>query len=69
MENKTAEVREDERYYKLTDVMKILHVGRNTAYKLVKQEGFPKLLVCGKYLIPKREFEEWCVSHQTTTKL
>lgn len=36
------------------DIMEILHVGRNTAYKLVNMNVIPSFKVGKRYLIPKK---------------
>ena len=66
-EAKMAEptVKEDKKFYTLTEVQSILRISRTSAYNLVKKEGFPKMRVCGKYLIPVTEFDKWC-AEQTT---
>lgn len=68
-ETKTLEAEGGEQYYKLTDIMRILHISRSTAYKLVKEEGFPKLLLYGSYRIPKAAFEKWCKEQETQKKI
>ena len=38
---------------RIKDLCDILHIGRNTAYKLIKEKKIPSKSVGGKYLIPK----------------
>lgn len=45
--------------YTITDLQTILHVGKNTAYKIVKLKGFPKIQIGKKILIPKEDFNQW----------
>jgi predicted DNA-binding transcriptional regulator AlpA len=41
------------------DLMKILNIGKNLAYALIKQKGFPVIRIKGVYRIPKKSFEQW----------
>lgn len=47
-------------FYTVQEIQKILKIGKNQAYDLVKQEGFPKIKIGTGYRIPKTEFDEWC---------
>lgn len=68
--NETPDVHIDNsEYYTMQEVMKILRVSRTTAYNLIRSDGFPKLIVCRQYRIPKKDFEKWCKEHETTDKL
>lgn len=49
---------------KVEDIMKILRISRNTAYNLVKQEGFPLIRIKSDFRIPKQQFIQWI--EQTT---
>ncbi|QQE81605.1 helix-turn-helix domain-containing protein [Alicyclobacillus sp. SO9] len=44
---------------RIQDAMKILGVGRNTMYKLVKQPGFPARQFDKVILIPRDRLFEW----------
>ncbi len=44
---------------KVDHVMESLNISRATAYKLVKQPGFPSLLVGKRIVIPKDKFLKW----------
>lgn len=46
-------------FYDMKQLAEIFPVGRNNLYNMVHQEGFPKLYVGKKILIPKMELEEW----------
>ena len=37
----------------ISDVCKILHIGRNTAYKMLQENEIPCLKIKRKYIIPK----------------
>lgn len=41
------------------DIMRMLNIGKNLAYKLVKEEKFPVIKIKGVYRIPKQPFEQW----------
>lgn len=47
------------------DVAHFLGIGRSTAYKLVRSEGFPAVRFpgCKRLVIPKKLFLDWYVSH------
>jgi len=45
--------------YEIKDIMQIMHISRNTAYKLIQQEGVPYMRVGGRYKIPAERFHEW----------
>lgn len=36
-----------------------LDISKNTAYNLIKQEGFPTIKIKGTYRIPKKAFDSW----------
>ena len=48
--------------YEVKDIMQIMKVSRNTAYKLLKHEGVPHMRVGGHYKIPAERFHEWLSS-------
>ena len=52
--------------YKVTDIMKILSIGKNSAYKLMEQEGFPVIKIKNAYRVPKRSFDVWLNTYKTT---
>ncbi len=45
--------------YNIKDVQQILGLGKNNVYKLLKLPTFPVIKIGKRYLIPKKEFEEW----------
>ena len=45
--------------YEVKDIMQIMRISRNTAYKLIQQEGVPYMRVGGRYKIPVERFHEW----------
>lgn len=44
---------------KIDEVAKILRISKDTAYKISKQQGFPKLPVQKPILIPRDKFLKW----------
>jgi excisionase family DNA binding protein len=45
--------------YEVKDIMRIMHISRNTAYKLLRQEDIPHMRVGGHYKIPAERFHQW----------
>ena len=45
--------------YDIKDVQRILKIGRNNVYKLLKLPTFPVIKIGNKYIIPRAEFEQW----------
>ena len=45
--------------YNVSDIMEILNIGKNTAYELIKQDGFPVIKIKSTYRIPKKAFHNW----------
>lgn len=43
----------------IKEVMEVLKIGRDSAYSLVNQKGFPKLPIKKPIRIPKDEFLRW----------
>lgn len=56
-------------YYSLTDVQKILGIGRSSVYSLLKEEGFPKTKILRTWLVPKAEFHKWLSEKTTSAKI
>lgn len=46
-------------YYSVKDLQKIFNLGKNKAYQLIKQPGFPRIKIGREYYIPKKAFEVW----------
>lgn len=46
-------------FYTIEELYKILPLGKNALYSLVKKEGFPKIIVGRKILIPVKGFNLW----------
>lgn len=45
------------------DVGQRLGMSRNTTYKLIALEGFPKIKIGHKYFIPETKFESYIMQH------
>ena len=45
------------------EVQEMLGIGRNQAYALVKQEGFPSVRVGRRILVPRGAFADWMREH------
>ncbi len=46
-------------FYTIKDIMNILRVSRNTAYKIVNTENVPVLRIGSSIRIEKSGFDEW----------
>lgn len=51
-------------FYTIKEIMEQLQISRNTAYKVIQDETFPKITVGSQIRIPKDEFEDW-VKHSS----
>lgn len=51
-------------YFTVVDLMNIFHCGRNKAYQICHQPGFPTTRVGKKILINKQRLQEWLDSHE-----
>lgn len=50
-------------FYTVKELMKILPLGRNSIYKIVSREDFPKVMVGRKILIPVDQFKDYMIGH------
>ena len=62
MNNKIANTVEC-RFYSIKDVMTILNIGRNKAYKLANVNGVPVMRIGNTILFEKEEFDLWIRKH------
>lgn len=46
-------------FYKVSDLQKLLGIGRNAAYALVATKDFPSIHVGNKIIVPSDLFSEW----------
>ena len=51
--------------YEVKDIMRIMRISRNTAYKLLHEEGIPHMRIGGHYKIPAESFHQWLNSQFT----
>lgn len=49
----------EKRVYTVEDIMKILDIGKNSAYELVKSGAFHIVKIGGHFRISKKAFDEW----------
>jgi predicted DNA-binding transcriptional regulator AlpA len=49
--------------YNVEDIMRIFHMGRSKAYHLVNSDGFPRVRLNNKILVPKSSLEDWIQKH------
>lgn len=61
-DNKT-EIIMQKRYLRSKDVAELLGMGKNTAYKFISQQGFPKIKIGKRYFIPRQELEKYLTKH------
>lgn len=49
----------EKRVYTVEEIMKILEIGRNATYLLIRMEAFHYVKIGGQYRISKKSFDEW----------
>ena len=47
------------RMLEIKDLQKILKIGRNVAYNLMKMDSFPSIQIGRKYLVEEKALREW----------
>lgn len=52
------------RFYTAKEIIQILGVSRPFGYMLINSEGFPKIRLNRKILVPVLEFENWLAKQQ-----
>lgn len=45
--------------YDMKTLQEVIPIGKNNLYSMVHSEGFPKIMIGKRILIPKKAFEEW----------
>lgn len=45
--------------YDMKELGKLFPIGKNNLYNMVHQEGFPKIVIGKRILIPKSGLEKW----------
>lgn len=53
----------EQQYITVKDIQKILHISRNSAYKLIKRPDFPKTQIGHSIRIPIKKFEEFMTEY------
>jgi len=54
-------------FYTVEDIQRLLGIGRNSAYKLVRRKDFPVIYVGNRIIIPTDLFQNW-VNQQTAKR-
>ena len=49
----------DIKVYTAKELQQILHISKNTMYKLIKTKGFPIMYIGNKILIPHNQLQQW----------
>ena len=49
----------DRYIYDIKDIMQIMKISRNTAYRLIKKEAIPHIRIGNRYKIPVERFNNW----------
>ena len=52
----------DKLCYDMKSLQEVMPIGKNNLYNLVHSEGFPKIIVGRRILIPKKAFEQWLLT-------
>lgn len=52
-----------EKFYTLAEMQEIFRISKPTALKLVHSEGFPKLVIGKRLLIPCNALKLWCIDN------
>jgi predicted DNA-binding transcriptional regulator AlpA len=47
------------------DVAGVLGISRAGAYTLIKSNGFPRIKIGGRYVVPKNKFIDWINQNST----
>jgi hypothetical protein len=54
-------------FYNVTDLQRLLRIGRNSAYKLTASKNFPSIYVGNRIIIPADRFGKW-IDEQISSK-
>lgn len=46
------------------DIIEIFGVSKNTAYKMVRQKGFPSIKVGNRYVVRESSLEKWIETNE-----
>ena len=58
-----------DKIYTLAEIQEFFKISKPTAINMVHAEGFPKIIVGKRLLIPKKALEQWCVDNTVYYKL
>ena len=50
--------------YTCKDIMKIMQIGRNAAYNLMKSPCFPSIKIGGTYRVSEEAFNKWLKTYE-----
>ena len=50
--------------YDIKDIMSVMNISRNTAYKLMRQVAIPHIRIGNRYKIPAHAFHSWLKNRQ-----
>lgn len=45
--------------YDMKALQEVMPIGKSNLYNMVHSEGFPKIVIGRRILVPKKAFEEW----------
>ena len=52
-----------EKYLSTKEVADVMGMSKNTAYKFIKLQGFPKIKIGKRYFVPEKKLEEYLQKH------
>jgi len=55
-------------FYSVDDIQRLLGIGRNSAYKLMRNKDFPTVYVGSRIIIPADLFQNWINSQASKRK-
>lgn len=62
-----APIENEKLAYTPKEAAKLLGIGSNAIYKLLKEDDFPSYMVAGKYYVSKKGLQEW-IDNQVNKK-
>ena len=57
------------KFFTVKELAHILRIGKNSAYRLVKVNGFPVLKIRGRLVIPADSLRTWITQNLGTTEV
>ena len=49
----------ENKYYTVSELAQVLHIGKNKAYDLVHTDGFPSIKLGSRIIVPADSLKEW----------